>query len=1150
MSSGEQPNDAWSMAMSDESNSRLDPRFDDLTDESKLNLLIARVDQMDKRAQRSEKEMQARIAELWKRLLESERSNKSSSKLNAPWRKIGNVTKKSSLESVERGGCEEEGFEPGKECQLPRDAYSITRRSSLESVEHGGCEEEGFEPGEEYQLPRDAYSILGCWKSNSRPFWIALLVISVQIAFLLLLLTDQIGSTGESDLVVVPVNVPRIVHASQALATIVAIFDQDDLRSAIEGYFDGLPTRFRGDMAFQRMNKPQWNFCCGIRFVQGFLSVFASFVLAVQSETVFDVLLNFLGVKFVSELDDLAFNLCQLGYFGVQPQRASKCIVEAQFQQDDRNKADENTWNRSWFRKYAHVIGVFGILAFLLGLFFFVLISQNSGDFSAQEISMTLAEGSVPFAALFSGCYRSSRTGKMFVRRVAYEQMGFEDDGGLLGFCGDVDGEKAWTFTFNSVDPCKNIYARTEATTTFNILELGNSQWYSMEGVSLGNTQISRVLDSSAECGKTISDDANDKLCEQLDVQGFVDGNQQGLRSTSFYKMKVNSTGATVFTNQALRHPIYVGSSSTPTQYELILFTGQCWVLTRTITAKIDSNLSMQDYMNEDAAFLSTLEMIVKTGYHVELVSSSVTAAKGFPTPLGRLWYHMQNPKKPEFNYPAADLSRPQEMNLRCAKCGNITNPCYYGGICREDKICDCVNGGGGALCQEVPIRDGRCDPYFNTEQYDWDGGDCCGGTCIGHQCGLAGGLSSPFGINSNSSTVEDYQASNMGYGNCVDPSMAPLTIELNSFELFDDEYWISILTHGSDDPFCSTATINVRCNGITYIHAPQNVLFNTSDCHLAYTETVHVPYGSECELSTNIPCFGIFCIGHTVTVYYGKDTESTPIRSGNVKNESQLSFGVPLECLTDVLLNYSSSIFDLSTHQGKAASALSNDGLSGFLCFENSDLVLERYALAVLNASVHFKSSNWGRASNCHGFGAPAVRTTCTNDTITSLVLGIDVVDQLGTIPTELALLSNLDHLALRMNVFEGSIPSELGLFPRLASMELWECGLSGTIPTELGSISNLSALALATNGLTGTIPTELGRLKLMGLWLSENQLTGPIPSELGTLESSLVTLDLNNNTLSGEIPSELLALSALRSCTLGTNNFTGGLAPAICTV
>ena len=62
-------------------------------------------------------------------------------------------------------------------------------------------------------------------------------------------------------------------------------------------------------------------------------------------------------------------------------------------------------------------------------------------------------------------------------------------------------------------------------------------------------------------------------------------------------------------------------------------------------------------------------------------------------------------------------------------------------------------------------------------------------------------GLPLPFGINSSSTYVEDFSASNMGFGDCLDPLMAPLTIEFNNFELFDNE-WNSVLT-GRDDPFC-----------------------------------------------------------------------------------------------------------------------------------------------------------------------------------------------------------------------------------------------------------------------------------------------------------------------------------------------------------
>ncbi|KAL3939180.1 MAG: hypothetical protein SGBAC_006053, partial [Bacillariaceae sp.] len=570
------------------------------------------------------------------------------------------------------------------------------------------------------------------------------------------------------------------------------------------------------------------------------------------------------------------------------------------------------------------------------------------------------------------------------------------------------------------------------------------------------------------------------------------------------------------------------------------------WVLTGVLKSETTgADVSMQAYMDAEPEFKSILLDIVWLGKHVGLVTASVASntVELSYTPSGLRWFRKREADRDTpYNYPTADQSRPvDEILLSCASCDDIENPCSFEGQCLEDGTCSCVNGGSGALCKLPPSGDAICNRYFNTEVYGWDGGDCCGGTCIGPQCGL-GGIASPFGIENYLEDTGTNEFSVLGYGSCEDPSMAPLTIELKDFDVFNLTEWYSIVGNTDGDPFCSTAAINVRCNGITYLHFPQYILQNQSDCGRTFTETVYVPFGSQCELSTNNACFGLVCLNHTISVYYGNDTSLAPIRSGNIGEETRLSFGVPSKCLTGVLRQYSASIFDLSTHQGQAASRLSNDGLSDFLCTQGPKFVIERYALSVLNASVHFKSSNW-EPYQCHGWGIPAVQTACLNVSVTALLLEVNAGSQAGTIPTELFLLTNLRQLALRSNNFTSTIPSEIGLLTSLGKklrdselsfcvdidyfltlthqierLELWDNELTGTIPTELG-LCRLSALALASNKLTGTIPSELGLLSsLSGVFLDENYLTGTIPSEVAALP--LATLSLAENNLSGTIP------------------------------
>ncbi len=157
----------------------------------------------------------------------------------------------------------------------------------------------------------------------------------------------------------------------------------------------------------------------------------------------------------------------------------------------------------------------------------------------------------------------------------------------------------------------------------------------------------------------------------------------------------------------------------------------------------------------------------------------------------------------------------------------------------------------------------------------------------------------------------------------------------------------------------------------------------------------------------------------------------------------------------------------------------------------------------------------------------------------LTSLYLGFNKLS--AAIPTELGRLTNLEKLGLDNNHLTGPIPTELGRLSKLTWLELQENQLTGTIPTQLGQLTNFTYLELGGNTLTGPIPVELGQLsKLTRLYLYRNQLTGPIPVELGRL-SKLTSLDLGTNQLTGAIPVELGQLTNLTFLWLNGNQLTG---------
>ena len=150
------------------------------------------------------------------------------------------------------------------------------------------------------------------------------------------------------------------------------------------------------------------------------------------------------------------------------------------------------------------------------------------------------------------------------------------------------------------------------------------------------------------------------------------------------------------------------------------------------------------------------------------------------------------------------------------------------------------------------------------------------------------------------------------------------------------------------------------------------------------------------------------------------------------------------------------------------------------------------------------------------------------------------------GTIPAELASLSNLRDLWLQNNRLTGPLPAAWGNLSNLRKLGLSDNGLTGPLPPEWSKLANLHYLSLHSNALTGTLPPAWGELaNLARLFLHSNDFTGSLPAAWGNL-SNLRELFLYSNRLTGSLPPELGNLSNLRHLFLHSNDFTGSLPAA----
>lgn len=82
------------------------------------------------------------------------------------------------------------------------------------------------------------------------------------------------------------------------------------------------------------------------------------------------------------------------------------------------------------------------------------------------------------------------------------------------------------------------------------------------------------------------------------------------------------------------------------------------------------------------------------------------------------------------------------------------------------------------------------------------------------------------------------------------------------------------------------------------------------------------------------------------------------------------------------------------------------------------------------------------------------------------------------GTVPTEIALLTDLTEFWVSKTALTGSIPSEMGTLKLMMDLRLGNTGIGGQVPEELYELTSLDRLDLLNANFTGTLSTKIGLL------------------------------------------------------------------------
>jgi hypothetical protein len=414
-----------------------------------------------------------------------------------------------------------------------------------------------------HHLPSDAYTFIFWCNTGIVPMLIEVGICSLQFLLFGLFLYNILSSLS------VPKDVEIAGMVTQAVAIFVSFLAQDDLRTSLvavihqEGW-GALENRIVG---FRHL---KLYIAYTLMGFQGLLGQAVSLMLILYSDNVFDLILNFTAVGFISQLlDEIVFHISEAGFMGRRAEKTVSGIKSFLFTPNQRRG-----WKRNLY---------FYLLLILMATFDFIfgydIHQQKSHMNLPQVINVEFGDEIDPSLGTYSGCYNIQAVDGLNAQ-VHYSQMSTEKSQGRYHFCraGNVR-----TCTFNNAEDddvfCDEpgtawLRSSEERPTSFDLLDANGDEWPLETGKSIESFRLVQVdIDTKdAACGTYwggTESGTNNEPCSSLiidvDRVGFSGSHDDW--SMNFDLVLLNEEMKAV---QFYRHPAYVGEFSDFAGFELV----------------------------------------------------------------------------------------------------------------------------------------------------------------------------------------------------------------------------------------------------------------------------------------------------------------------------------------------------------------------------------------------------------------------------------------------------------------------------------------------------------------------------------------------------------------------------------------------------